>query len=124
MQQFECLLCGYHASTGAKTIPSEPLAKYWSDIGYDVKSAHARPEKFTASRCGRCGLSTFEPTAIGGPDLYAALGRQSFYYGADKWDQREAAQFLMKTDVKSLVEFGCGKGRSTSGWARALQSCD
>jgi SAM-dependent methyltransferase len=48
---------------------------------------------------------------IGGPDLYAALGRTESYYGAFKPEFLEVLRLLAQRPCEgSFLEFGCGSG--------------
>ena len=109
---FVCPLCHCAAALQTKQISTTPIRQYWQALGYTVDVHHPKfPDTFVVLTCIRCGLGTFSPQIVGGPELYEALGRHEFYYAPARWDHQFAAKFLQKQGSKSLFEFGSGNGQ-------------
>lgn len=62
-------------------------------------------------RCIKCGLGTYSPSIVGGPELYEALGRHEFYYEPARWDHTLAASILQSKGIELFLEFGSGDGK-------------
>jgi len=107
-----CPLCGFAVPISMAAVPTAPIAAYWYQYGYDVKTAFPDlPMELTKFRCPQCDLRFFLPRLVGGPDLYAALQRSDIYYGAWKWEFAEVLALLARGDrARTLLEFGCGRG--------------
>jgi 2-polyprenyl-3-methyl-5-hydroxy-6-metoxy-1,4-benzoquinol methylase len=63
-------------------------------------------------RCGICALEFFSPQYVGQKEFYECLSRgNEWYYEENKWEFDEALRRLsLNHRVKTLLEFGCGKG--------------
>jgi SAM-dependent methyltransferase len=108
-----CPLCARNNVYVVQGLKSAFLVKYWSDLGYDLYSAFPQlKDGFSKWQCVDCDLRFFAPQAIGGSDLYRALGRSPVYYGTTKWEFTFVLQRLAQRQRGgSLLELGCGPGR-------------
>lgn len=108
----ECPLCGQDNILVTRQFGSERIARYWRDLGYDVESDFPELRQgLSKCQCIDCNLRFFVPSAVGGPELYAALGRRSAYYAAAKWEYADVLRHLSaRQRGGSLLEVGCGPG--------------
>ncbi len=111
-EEVVCPLCGQTNTLIVKQVDVGPIAKYWRDLQYDLDVAFPQLRNGLWKRqCVDCDLRFFYPEAVGGPDLYSALGKGSVYYGAAKWEYLNVLQHLSKRPKGgALLEFGCGPG--------------
>lgn len=111
MRVAKCPLCGGANTVAMKPLPIEAIAAHWQAVGYHVRDAFSWPETIEKCICLDCDLRFFSPQVVGGPDLYAALGRTNIYYGPAKWEFIEVLRRLaQRPRGGSLLEYGCGRG--------------
>lgn len=107
----KCPLCGGSNTVPIKQVLAEEIAAHWRSIGYDVREEINWPVSIEKCVCLDCDLRYFTPQAVGGPNLYAALGRTNIYYGPAKWEFLEVLRRLARQSKNgSLLEYGCGRG--------------
>jgi SAM-dependent methyltransferase len=107
-----CPLCGHENVFVAKRFSSTPLVRYWNAFGYDVEKVFPQlREGLSKWQCVDCDLRFFTPQAVGGPDLYRALGRNAVYYAGAKWEFAHVLRRLARRpNGGTLLELGCGPG--------------
>lgn len=118
-----CGLCGCGVLVRTKSVPVAELAPYWENLNYEMSLEHPNlPLHFDVLTCMRCGLGNFRPQCIGSSDLYKKLAQSDFYYPETRWDHQVALSFLVKKEVTSILEFGCGSGQFLKSAARAASN--
>lgn len=107
-----CPLCGGRNVFVSKRLGTAPLARYWAALGYDLEKAFpALRDNLSKLQCVDCDLRFFAPEAVGGEDLYRALGRSPAYYAGAKWEFTHVLRrFAQHRPGGSLLEIGCGPG--------------
>lgn len=106
-----CPLCGGEAWIGVRDIATGPIVDYWRAMGYRLQDDFdPLPASLEQRQCCHCGVHWFSPSLIGPAGMYEALARNDWYYGAQKWEFREALGFLAGHRPERLLEVGCGTG--------------
>lgn len=107
-----CPLCARSNVFVSKRIGTAPMVTYWAALGYDVEKAFPQLRQgLSKLQCIDCDLRFFAPQAVGGEDLYRALGRSPAYYAGAKWEFTHVLRrFAQRRPGGSLLELGCGPG--------------
>lgn len=108
----KCPLCGSGSIVSLRHLPVDFIERHWHSIGYDVRSLpDGWPASIEKRLCLACDLRFYEPAALGGPDLYSALGCTPIYYGRAKWEFLEILRrFAQSPRGGAMLEYGCGRG--------------
>ncbi len=109
-----CPLCG---QTDGFPIQKIPFSKIWGALerDFDVEFTEDLKHRLTPAEhtilweCCTCGLQYFDPAEPGNGDFYQTLATGGKYYGADKWDFREAASLIATGE--RVLDVACGEGR-------------
>lgn len=107
-----CPLCARSNVFVGKHIGTAPLVRYWAALGYNLEEAFPQLRHgLSKLQCIDCDLCFFAPQAVGGEDLYRALGRGESYYAGAKWEFTHVLRrFAQHRPGGSLMEIGCGPG--------------
>lgn len=111
-KKLACTLCQSERTQIIDTIDYSNLqAAYRDAFQVEIEKCLSEPYRedlVYLYECHECGLRFFSPKLAGGTNLYASLSRNSWYYGAEKWEFEFARSFAR--DVTSVLDIGCGSG--------------
>ena len=94
-----------------RTIDVASIVEGWRRFGCDVSRCFNSIQKLHLYRCRVSQLQFYHPCPIGDESLYAAIGKQPWYYGGDKWEFRAAVAAIQQAGLSRVMEIGCGSGK-------------
>ena len=104
----ECRVCREKSTMDLRrTIDKDALIeRYMNGLGVDVSSYLVQDVKLF--RCNSCGALLFYPSTPGRQEFYEQLQHFDWYYMDDKWEYRQASNYIKKS--ANVLELGAGKG--------------
>jgi len=107
-----CPLCLARDHQILDTVSYESLRRvYLKSAQFDIETCLHQPYQSAVlqlTRCQSCGLEFYPIELQGDETLYEHFGKADYYYMADKWEFREALNWIK--DSRSVLEVGCGTG--------------
>jgi SAM-dependent methyltransferase len=94
-----------------RTIDAASIVREWEVFGYDASPFFQDIADINLYRCRQSQLQFYHPCPIGDEQLYAAIGKQPWYYNREKWEFLAAIDAIKRAGLTTVMEVGCGDGK-------------
>jgi len=109
-----CPICNNCSPILADRFKTEQIIQKYLELNIEIGQYYKGYEDIALMGCRNTSTRFFSPSSLAGDArfyelLYKTLGSQ-LYYPEDKWEHYKAAEFIIKNDLKSILDIGAGSG--------------